>query len=123
MRKLLHISYLEHKTNDCMWSKINFLVGPQEPLLEIVERQKLAWFRHVTHHDTLQNHPLGHLGGWATLWSAEKMLDGQHQRADIPAHARTAHNGLLQETLDKNLCLIVCHVPSDDPISHGTELN
>ena len=53
LRKLLHISYLEHKTNDCMWSKINFLVGSQEPLLEIVERQKLAWFGHVTRHGSL----------------------------------------------------------------------
>ena len=42
------ISYLEHKTNDWVWSKINFLVGPQEPLLTTVKRQKLAWFPHVT---------------------------------------------------------------------------
>ena len=28
MRKLLCISYLDHKTNDCVRSKINFLVGP-----------------------------------------------------------------------------------------------
>ena len=34
-------------------SKINFLVGPQEPLLATVERRKLAWFGHVTHHDNL----------------------------------------------------------------------
>ena len=27
-RKLLHISYLELKTNTWVWSKINFLVGP-----------------------------------------------------------------------------------------------
>ena len=33
MRKLLHISYPEHKTNDWVQSKINFLVGPQEPPL------------------------------------------------------------------------------------------
>ena len=32
----------------------------------------------------LQNHPSGYLEGW----SAEYMLDGQHQRVDIPAHAR-----------------------------------
>ena len=32
MRKLLCISYLDHKTNDWVQSKINFLVGPQEPL-------------------------------------------------------------------------------------------
>ena len=30
MRKILRISYLEHKTNDWEWSKINFFVGPQE---------------------------------------------------------------------------------------------
>ena len=53
MRKLLPISYLEHKTNDRVWSKINFLVGLQEPLLESVKRQKLAWFWHVTRHNSL----------------------------------------------------------------------
>ena len=33
LRKLLHVSHLEHKTNDWVLSKINCLVGPQEPLL------------------------------------------------------------------------------------------
>ena len=33
MRKLLRISYLEHKTNDWVRNKINFLVGPQESLV------------------------------------------------------------------------------------------
>ena len=49
-RKLLRISYLEHKTNDWVRSKINFLVGPQEPPLVTVKRWKLAWFGHVTRH-------------------------------------------------------------------------
>ena len=44
----------------------------------------------------LQNHPSGHRRGLATPRSAEEMLDGQHQRVDIPAHARTAHRGLLK---------------------------
>ena len=30
----------------------------------------------------LQNHPSGHLGRWATPWSAEEMLDGQLQTVD-----------------------------------------
>ena len=34
-------------------SKINFLVGPKEPLLATVKRLKLAWFGHVTRHDGL----------------------------------------------------------------------
>ena len=30
---------------------INFLVGPQEPLLATVKRLQLAWFGYVTRHD------------------------------------------------------------------------
>ena len=48
-------------------------------------------------------------------WSAEEMLDGQYQRVDVPAHARTAHKGLLQKRLDPSC-------PHNDPIGQGTEL-
>ena len=51
----------------------------------------------------LKNHPSGHLGGWATPWSAEEMPDGQHQRADISGHARTARKGLLQKKVWKRI--------------------
>ena len=61
---------------------------------------------------SLQNHPSGHLGGWTTPWSAEEMLDGQHQRLDVPAHARTADKGLLKKSLEEDLCCIVPHVPA-----------
>ena len=37
---------------DWVRSKINFLVGPQEPLLATVKRRKLAWFGHITLHDS-----------------------------------------------------------------------
>ena len=53
LRKLLRISYLEHKTNDWVRSKINFFVGPQELLLATVKRRKLACFGHVTRYDSL----------------------------------------------------------------------
>ena len=45
-----------------------------------------------------------------TSWLAEEMLDGQHERVDIPAHARTAHKGLLQKRLGEDLCGIIPHV-------------
>ena len=45
------------------------------------------------------------------LWSAEEMLDGQNQRVDIPANARTFNKDLLQERLEKDLCWIVSRVP------------
>ena len=53
MRKLLRISYLEHKTNDWVRSKTSFLVGPQEPLLATIKRQKFAWFEHARRHNSL----------------------------------------------------------------------
>ena len=53
MRNLLRISSMEHRTYDWVRTKIIFLVGPQEPLLATVKRQKLAWFGHVTCHDSL----------------------------------------------------------------------
>ena len=52
LRKLLRISYFEHTTYRVQ-SKINFLVGPQEPHLATVKRRKFAWFGHVTSHDSL----------------------------------------------------------------------
>ena len=59
----------------------------------------------------LQNHPSGHIGRWAMPWSAEKMLDGQHQRLHILTHARTALKGLLQKRREKDLCWINPHNP------------
>ena len=81
IRKLLCISYLEHKTNDWMWSMMNFLVGLQEPLLATVKRRKLSWFGNVACHKKC----------WMDI-------------PDIPAHARTAHKVILLEGLEKDLC-------------------
>ena len=52
MKKFLRISYLERKANDWVPSKINSLVGPQEPLPAIGKRRKFAWYWHVTRHDS-----------------------------------------------------------------------
>ena len=74
LRKLLRISSLEHETNDWLQSKIDFLVGPQEPPLATVEGQKLAWFGHVARRNSLSKTILqGSLeggrgnAGWTTL--------------------------------------------------------
>ncbi|XP_038052343.1 uncharacterized protein LOC119725050 [Patiria miniata] len=53
LRKLLRISYLEHKTNEFVRNKAESLVGPQEPLLATMKRRKLKWFGHVTRHNSL----------------------------------------------------------------------
>ncbi|GFS24369.1 endonuclease-reverse transcriptase [Elysia marginata] len=53
LRKLLRISYKDHVTNESVRELVVAYVDPQEPLLATVKRRKLAWFGHVTRHDSL----------------------------------------------------------------------
>ena len=115
---------LEHKTNECMWSKSQLRLGPREPLLATVKKGKLAWFGHVTRHDSLSKTILqGTFAECATPWSAEGMLDGQHQRVDVTTNARTVRKGLLQKKTGRGSLLNRPSCLPDDPIGQGIELN
>ena len=115
MRTLLRISFLEHKTNDRVRSKINFLVGPHEPLLATVERRKLAWFGHITRHDSTVE--VGRRRGQ----QGKCLMDNIKEWTSLPmtelltrASCRKDRRGSL---LNRPSC------PPDDPIGQGTELN
>ena len=80
----------------------------------------------ITPLQTLQNHHSRYLGEcwWVPTLSAKEILHGQHQRVAIPAHARTAHKGLLQKRLEDDLCWIVPRVlPTTQSATDWTELN
>ena len=47
-RKILHISYKDHATNEEVRAKIQQAIGPHEDLLTIVKRRKLQWYGHVS---------------------------------------------------------------------------
>ena len=47
-RKILHISYKDHVTNEKVCVKIQQATGPHKDLLTIVKRRKLQWFGHVS---------------------------------------------------------------------------
>ena len=47
-RKILHISYKDHNTNEEVHAKIQQATGPHEDLLTIVKRRKLQWFGNVS---------------------------------------------------------------------------
>ena len=51
-RRLLHISWTEHRTKDSVQLQPAMLAEAEKPLLAMV-RRKLLWFCHVTLHDTL----------------------------------------------------------------------
>ena len=46
-RKILHILYKDHVTNEEVCTKIQQAIGPHEDLLMIVKRRKLQWYGHV----------------------------------------------------------------------------
>ena len=47
-RKLQHISYKDHVTNEEVRAKIQRITGPHEDLLTIVKRCKLQWYGHIS---------------------------------------------------------------------------
>ena len=47
-RKILHISYKDHVTNEEVHATIQQAIGPHEDLLTIVKRRKLQWYGHVS---------------------------------------------------------------------------
>ena len=47
-RRILHISYKEHVTNEEVPAKIQQAIGPHEDLLTTVKRCKLQWYGHVS---------------------------------------------------------------------------
>ena len=47
-RKILHISYKDHVTNEKVRAKIQQANGPHKDLLTIVKRHKLQWYGHVS---------------------------------------------------------------------------
>ena len=48
-RKILHISYKDHVTNEEVHAKIQQAIGPHEDLMIIVKRCKLQWYGNVSH--------------------------------------------------------------------------
>ena len=52
-RRMLHISYREHRTNHYVRQIVTTHAGEQEPLITTVKRRKLAWYGHVTRHTSL----------------------------------------------------------------------
>ena len=47
-RKILHISYKDHVTEEGVRAKIQLAIIPYEDLLTIVKRRKLKWYGHVS---------------------------------------------------------------------------
>ena len=47
-RKIVHISYKDHVTNEKVCAKIQQAIRPHEDLLTIIKRCELQWYSHVS---------------------------------------------------------------------------
>ena len=123
MTELLCIFYSEHKTKNWVGSKINFLVGPEELLLATVKRQKFAWFRHVTRHDSLSKTTLqGTLeGGQRHGWQRKCWMDNMKEWTSLPMPELLTRASCRKDW--KRISVESSPFSSDDPSGQGTELN
>ena len=81
-RKILHISYKDHVTNEEVRAKIQQTIGPHEDLLTIVKRRKLWWYGHISCSSGLAKTILqGSERGKKTRQTEEEM-GRQHQGMD-----------------------------------------
>ena len=102
-RKILHISYKDHVTNEEVRAKIQQAIGPHEDLLTIVKRRKLQWYGHV-----LARHSER---GKKTMRTKEE-VGRQHQGMDRPGVRQVAEGSGEQVKMEKTGCKIICGAPT-----------
>ena len=88
-RKVLHISYKDHVTNEEVCAKIQRAIRPHEDLLTIVKRRQLKWYGHVSRSSSLAKSILqGRVKGEED--KAEEEVGTQHQGMDRPGVCQVA---------------------------------
>ena len=120
------ISYLQHKTNDWVRSKINFIVGPHEPLLATVKS--------MSHATTASPKPSFRapwkagdtvVGRGNVRWTTSKI--GHPCSCQICSQGPPAEKTGRGSMLNRPSCLPSPPPhppsPSDDPIGQGSELH
>ena len=104
-------------------SKIIFLVGSQESLLVTVRRMKLAWFGHLTRHDSLSK-PF-----FRESWRVSDAVVGRENAGwtaptnGHPCPFQICSQGPPAEKTGRGFLLNRSSCFPDDPISHEKGLN
>ncbi|KAI8515535.1 hypothetical protein Bbelb_063480 [Branchiostoma belcheri] len=120
LRRLLGISYHQHKTNEYVYQQVYSLVGPQEAVMSTVRRRKLQWFGHLTRHNNLAKTILqGTLEGKRRRGRQKKV-----RRDNIKNWTSLTVPQLLTAAQDRrswlHSCCKVYLVPPTTSVGHGT---
>ena len=111
-RKILHISYKDHVTNEEVHAMIQQAIGPLEDLLTIVKRHKLQWYGHVSRSSGLARTTLqGTVKGGRRQGRQRKRWEDNIREwtgLEFAKSQRAVKNGKMEETG----CKISCGAPT-----------
>ena len=111
-RKILHILYKDHVTNEEVRAKIQQATEPHEDLLTIAKTRKLQWYRHVSRSSGLPNHLARHnVRGKKTRRTKEE-VGRQHQGKDRPGVRQVPEGSGEQGKMEETGCEIICAAPT-----------
>ena len=110
-RKILHISYKDHVTNEEVRAKIQQAIGPHAELLTIVERRKLQWYGHVFRSSGLAKAILQGTKEKKTR-QPEGEVGRQHQGMDRPGVCQVPEDSGEQGKMGETGCGIICGAPT-----------
>ena len=112
-RKILHISYKDHVTNEEVRANIQQAIGLHEDLPTIVKRRKLQWYGHVSHLSGLaKKHFARHSERGKKTRHAEEEVGRQHQGMDRPGVRQVPEGNRKQGNMETTGCKIICGAPT-----------
>ena len=111
-RKILHISYKDHVTNEEVRAKIQQAIGPHKDLLMIVKRCKLQWYGHVSRSSGVAKTLAGHCERGKKTRQAEEEMGRRHQGRDRPGVRQVPEGSGEQGKMEKTGCKVICGAPT-----------
>ena len=111
-RKILHISYKDHVTNEEVHAKIQQAIGPHEDLLTTKETQTAVVWSCLLFIRSGQNHRARHSERGKKTRQAEEEVGRQHQGMDRPGVRQVPEGSREQGKMEKNGCEIICGAPT-----------
>ena len=112
-RKILHISYKDHVTNEEVRAKIQQAIGPYEDILSTVKRRKLQWYGHVSRSSGLAKTILqGTVKGGKKTKQPEEEVRRQHRGMDRRGVRQVPEGSGEQGTMEETGNNIICGAPT-----------
>ena len=112
-RKILHISYKDHVTNEELCAKIQQAIGPHGNLLTVVKRRKLQWHGHVSRSSGLAKTILqGTVKRGKKTRQTEEELGRQYQEMDRPGVRQVPEGSGEQTKMEETGCKVMCGDPT-----------